>query len=381
MNKTPDKQIHENELLKQYQTKNNDCWQFVTDCFGGEMWECDLKNKIIEFSEHCLKPAGYGRNRTSRTIETWMEIIHPEDLPKVKKNLKKHLTGKSPFFQCDYRIPSATKGYTWLHNRGKVVSFETDGKPKRMIGLSIDMTLQKKLEKSLKVNLQKERELNKLKSQFVSMASHEFRTPLTTMLVIADTLLSYHDQMSKEEMCTNIKTIRTNLLFLKKVIEKTLSFTQYESGKLSIFPVAVELNEFIEEVIGKLPDIDKQRIIFYRNEMAVNVKTDKQVLNEVLINLLLNGLKYSKADKPVELEITDKDNLVKIKIIDKGVGIPEQDKDYIFDAFRRGSNVKSIRGTGLGLAIAREFIRAQGGNIKFKSKVNKGSTFYIILPH
>ena len=104
-------------------------------------------------------------------------------------------------------------------------------------------------------------------------------------------------------------------------------------------------------------------------------------MNDVLINLLLNGLKYSKADKPVELEITDKDNLVKIKIIDKGVGIPEQDQDYIFDAFRRGSNVKSIRGTGLGLAIAREFIRAQGGNIKFKSKVNKGSTFYIILPH
>ena len=382
MKKSRKELTNENAELKKYLNNNEAIWQFALESFGDGMWDCDVKEGKISYSKNCMHVTGYDNEGTRGNMEEWMSSIHPDDLMRVKSNLAAHLEGQLPVFKCEYRILCKDGNYRWLLDRGKVISYDEQGKPERMVGICIDLSLQKKLEKSLKSSLQKERELNKLKSQFVSMASHEFRTPLATMLMTTESLLAYYDRMSKEDIFKKARTIKQNIKFLKKVIEKTLSLAQLESGSINISPVDLELNEFLKEVKAEALDSAgcQHEIIFQGSETPVNIVTDRQILKEVMQNLLANSMKYSEPEKPVEMELKNSGDHVTIKVTDKGIGIPEKDKKAVFEAYRRGSNVGGIRGTGLGLTLARQFIRAEGGDVKFKSEVNRGSTFFVTLP-
>jgi PAS domain S-box-containing protein len=357
-------------------------WQFALDSFGDGMWKYDLKTGKLTYSDQCLRLLGYNHDEVIGTVEEWESVIHPGDIENVQQNMKPHLQGKTDFFNIEYRLLCKDGSYKWVLDRGKVISRDEKGTPQKMIGITIDMSLQKKIENSLLMNLQNERELNEMKSQFVSMASHEFRTPLSTMLMAADSLGAYWDKMSNKEINKTITKIKSNIQFLKNIIEKTLNFTHLESGKIKLVPVKTELNCFL---IKNIEDIKKtydtcQNINYSNSKTPINIPIDREMMKIVILNLLANSIKYSNPETTIYMKLYKDNGQIIIEVADKGIGIPETEKENVFKPFIRCSNINNIHGTGLGLALALKIVRLHDGNITFKSKINEGTTFFVSLP-
>jgi PAS domain S-box-containing protein len=185
-------------------------------------WELDLITYKISYSKECLRLAGYSPEEVEGTLEEWISSIHPEDATGVLENLEAHTKGDIPVFNAEYRARCKDGTYRWILDRGKVVSWDKDGNPVKMIGMFIDFSLQKKLENSLLKTVNREKELNELKTQFVSMASHEFRTPLSTMLMSVEALLSYRDKMTDEEIDKKVRRIKKEIYSSPKHPNKRL---------------------------------------------------------------------------------------------------------------------------------------------------------------
>jgi PAS domain S-box-containing protein len=357
-------------------------WQFALDSFGDGMWKYDFKTGIISYSYQCLRLSGYSPDEVAGTLEEWESAIHPEDIENVRQNMKSHIQGKSDFFNIEYRLLCKDGSYKWILDRGKVVSRNEKEEPLKMIGITIDMSLQKKIENSLLMNLQKEKKFNEMKSQFVSMASHEFRTPLSTMLMATDSLSAYWNIMSKTEINKTLAKIKNNIQFLKNIIEKTLNFTHLESGKIKLDLIKTDLNCFLIENIEELKknaDI-RQEINYSATEISLNIPFDREMMKVVILNLLSNSIKYSGPETTIDVKLYKNNGWVIIEVADKGIGIPEKEKGNIFKPFIRCSNINNIHGTGLGLALALKIVRLHGGDITFKSKIKEGTSFFISLP-
>jgi len=361
---------------------NESCLIFNLASLSDVFWELDLKTDKISYSKECLRLAGYSPDEVEGTFEEWMSGIHPEDVTGVLQNLEAHTKGEMPVFNAEYRANCKDGSYRWIFDRGKVVSWDKKGNPEKMIGMFIDFSLQKKLEDSLLKTLNREKELNELKTQFVSMASHEFRTPLSTMLMSVEALLSYRDKMTNEEIDKKVQRIRNKIHFLRSITEKTLNLTQLESGKIELSPAETDLNEFLSMIAEgvKINTENSHKIVYTGTEGPVKIKIDPPMIKEVINNLIYNSIKYSDSGSLVDIKLIDNRECVEIQVADNGIGIPESDRHNIFEAFQRGSNVTGIRGAGLGLSLAKKFIRLHGGDITFESEVNRGTTFFIRLP-
>lgn len=240
-----------------------------------------------------------------------------------------------------------------------------------------------KLEKSeqeLKTSLEKEQELNALKSRFVAMASHEFRTPLTSIASSASLIARYPEREQQPQREKHLGKIKKAVSILTGVLNDFLSLSKLEEGKHQLLLSSVELDEVIQEVREGVKGILKpqQLVIDTYTGDRVSLHTDPQVLRNVLFNLVSNAIKYS--DKDVICQCTFNSDYVQIDIVDKGVGIPAEDQKHLFTRFFRASNVTNIQGTGLGLNIVRRYIDLLQGHISFVSSEQDGSTFTITIP-
>lgn len=246
-----------------------------------------------------------------------------------------------------------------------------------------NVSARKELEELLSKSLLQEKKLNELKSQFLSMAVHEFRSPLATILVMADSLEAYWEKMPKQKINQKIKCIKNKVEFLTQVMEKILNLSLGEIGEIKFFPEVLNFNEFLKNTI-KEKKIEKpfhfHKIILNTPDHPVFLNIDKQLMKEVIFNILANSIKYSPEKTTIQVEVNTTQSNVIISISDEGKGLPEDETDRIFEPFYRGPNVGKIPGTGLGLALAKQFVELHKGKITFHSKVNEGTTFFITLP-
>lgn len=229
--------------------------------------------------------------------------------------------------------------------------------------------------------LDKERQLNEIKSRFVSMASHEFRTPLSTMLSSANLLKKYtltEDQPKRER---HIDKITGSIHHLNLLLEDFLSLGKLDEGKLSVNSQPVVLEEIIQDSIGELEGQLKegQKIVFSHNGPC-KLKSDKSLLKNILFNLLSNAIKFSDKDKEIKIAFTHDEEMASISVQDEGIGISEEDQEHLFSSFFRGKNAVNIQGTGLGLHIVRRYLEMLGGRIAIKSTLGKGTTITFSLP-
>ncbi len=236
--------------------------------------------------------------------------------------------------------------------------------------------------KDLTRSLEKEMELNNIKSRFVSMASHEFRTPLSTILSSAAIIDKYtlSEQQAKRER--HIKKIKSSVSNLNGILNDFLSAGRLEEGKvdchIEMTPILDLCMETVDQVDGLLKP--GQVINFIGLSAEASFPMDKQIIKNCLFNLLTNAIKYSQEDKEITLLIEKDSSHLVFKVIDRGIGIPKADQKYLFSRFFRAENVTNIKGTGLGLSIVKEYLALMNGTISFKSKLGFGSTFEIILP-
>jgi PAS domain S-box-containing protein len=229
--------------------------------------------------------------------------------------------------------------------------------------------------------LQKEIELGDLKTRFVSMASHEFRTPLTSILSSAALIEKYtaEDQQPKREQ--HIQRIKSSVSHLTEILEEFLSVGKLEAGKVEVRPEDFSVSEFFDDLVSALAGMKKpgQDIELVISNPSSRFSTDTSMLRKILLNGLSNAIKFSQ--KNVFLRVQMLENSMEITIQDQGIGISEQDQKHLFERFFRGGNANIIPGTGLGLHIMDRYVRLIHGQLSLTSELDQGTTLTYLLPN
>jgi len=236
-------------------------------------------------------------------------------------------------------------------------------------------------EEELRVSLDKEKELSEMKSRFVSMASHEFRTPLTSILSSAAIIGKYtkEDQQGNREK--HIKRIKSSVANLTGILNDFLSLSKLEEGRVEINLSELNLDLLCMEIIEDTKQLLKsdQKIVHTVHGDDPHVIVDERILRNVVFNLISNAIKYSQED--IYCDIYFREEHFELVVKDQGIGIPVEDQKYLFSRFFRASNVTNVQGTGLGLNIVKSYVEILGGTITFDSIHEEGSTFYVRIPY
>jgi len=231
--------------------------------------------------------------------------------------------------------------------------------------------------------LEKEKELGELKSRFVSMASHEFRTPLAAVLSSANLMSRYIDGGQPEKCIRHIQRIKSSVDHLNNVLEDFLSLGKIEEGKINIQSSEFNLCHEIESLVTDMQEIAKsgQKVLFHRKfDWDCIIRGDRHLLRNAMINLISNAIKFSEEGKNIDVSVEKASRWVQISIQDHGLGIPDEEQKHLFDRFFRASNVSNIQGTGLGLYIVKRYVEMMNGELSFTSNNGKGTTFTIQIP-
>ncbi|MCB0593894.1 MAG: PAS domain S-box protein [Lewinellaceae bacterium] len=240
----------------------------------------------------------------------------------------------------------------------------------------------RKNESRLRRALEKEKELSNLKSRFVSMASHEFRTPLSTILSSADLIEAYTSEEQQKKRLRHTTRIKSSVANLTGILNDFLSLSRLEEGAFEAEPAWFGLEKFWEEVTGEIQGLLRPGQYLKKEGQMKGVKLflDKKMLKNILFNLLSNAIKYSEDNQPITCRIEVLGNTLNIAIIDQGIGIPEEEQQHLFTRFFRAHNVENIQGTGLGLNIVKRYVDLMNGLIRFESRLGEGSSFFVTLP-
>jgi len=229
--------------------------------------------------------------------------------------------------------------------------------------------------------LQKEKELNDLKSRFVSMASHEFRTPLATILSSLSLSTKYAELGDKENQSKHVNRIKGSIGNLTDILNDFLSISKMEEGKISMSPEIFNISEFTNEVIKELQLVAKEgQKINHSHSGKTEIDFDKKILRHILFNLISNAIKFSPEERPIDLSTKVSDSKIEISVKDNGIGISEEDQKHLFERFFRAQNATNIQGTGLGLNIVAKYVEMLSGTVECKSVLGKGTEFIIEVP-
>lgn len=239
---------------------------------------------------------------------------------------------------------------------------------------------QKQAEAEVRKALEKERELNELKSRFVTIASHEFRTPLSTILSSVSLIDRYNQSGDLEKQEKHVHRIKTAVTNLTGILNDFLSLSKLEEGAITNNPSEFSIKELSEEVKEEMLSVikDKQNLISSHVGPEL-VDFDKQIIKNILLNLVSNAVKYSE-EGTIEINTGIRNEILFLSIKDEGIGIPEQDKPFLFTRFFRAHNAGNIQGTGLGLNIVKRYVELLNGTLTFESTVGQGTEFNIEIP-
>ncbi len=238
----------------------------------------------------------------------------------------------------------------------------------------------KRMEEDLRRNLEKEKELNELKSRFVTMASHEFRTPLSTILSSVFLLEKYEGREFDEKKYKHIERIKKTIYNLTEILNDFLSLGKFEEGKIHVSSEPVDIENLIADVIKEMTEVRKaEQTISYTHQGNPIIYSDKILLRNIIVNLLFNSIKYSAAGSKIEIISNTADGVFSMHVSDNGIGIPEESQPHIFNRFYRAGNANNVQGTGLGLHLVKKYTELLNGEVSFKSKAGVGTTFTINL--
>lgn len=248
--------------------------------------------------------------------------------------------------------------------------------------LEVEVAERKKAEEEARKSLERERELNELKSKFVSIASHEFRTPLSAILSSISLVLQYKERGDMEKIDKHVLRIKSSVNHLTGILNDFLSLGKLEEGKIDTSIEEVDLKTLFEDIIeeSKMTLKDGQEIELTCKTKNSTFATDSRIIRNVLFNLLSNASKYSPPGKKIGLMCEEREKDFRINITDQGIGIPKKDQKHLFERFFRATNVTNIQGTGLGLNIVNRYLALLNGSINFTSTEGTGTTFTITLP-
>ena len=364
----------------------------LIDTANAPIFGIDSKGLVNEWNQTSEKITGFTKDEVlgNDLVKTYIT----EDYRKsVKQVLDDALKGKEtanyefPLFAKDgERVMVLLNSSTRRNVNGKINGVLGVGQDiTELVGYRNDLEL-KVNQRTLKLNeaLKKEKELSELKSRFVSIASHEFRTPLSAINFAAGSMKKYWARMESIMIEKKLTKIEDQVAYMVSLLDDVLLVGQAESGKMRNHPLALNLEKFISEIIEEVYHSSKKshKITLIDSEQLKknDIYIDEKLGRNIFINLLSNAIKFSPDADKVIVELSSEKDYTIISVIDFGLGIPESEIEKIFMPFTRGENVDSIQGTGLGLSIVKEALVAMGGKIIVNSTLGNGTTFMAKIP-
>lgn len=307
----------------------------------------------------------------------------PETDRKAIQKIYKHLLDKKSVSAEILNYSKSGRKY-WMQVNVSPF-YNAEGELVNFISVENDITQLKQAEDNIKNSLQKEKELNELKSQFVSIASHEIRTPLASIQSSSDLIRIFleSDEIPKEKIEKHIDKIESQISRLSTIMSNLLTVGRINLGKFDLHKNETDIENFVKNIINEYFAItsDGRQVIFNVKGERRKSHIDKVLMSQVLINLISNAIKYSIGRPNPEVDLEYKSDSFIIMVKDKGIGIPAEQQQNIFNSFFRANNVENIQGTGLGLVIVKKFVEMHKGKISFTSTLGEGTSFKIKFPY
>jgi PAS domain S-box-containing protein len=344
----------------------------ATNSSAEEMFGYD-KDELIGNSLDCIIPKRY-HHKHSEHFSSFMEksekrkMGNGRDLSGLRKNGEEFPVeaGLNPFV---------------LYGNSYVMALVTDITDRKNYTQNLEQIVQKRT-KQLTDALEKEKELNELKTRFLSLVSHEFKTPLSSILTSSTLLSKYTETDQQENRDKHINTIKTKVRQLNTILNDFLSVERLELGKVNYSIEEFPLSRLVNEVVYDANMLLKtgQDIIYPDNIDEVLITFDEKALALALSNVLHNAVKYSSEDSIIKILFKVEKEFLILEVIDEGIGIPKEQQKHIFDRYFRAENALLIQGTGIGLNIVKHHLENLGAILTFISEENIGSTFTIQIP-
>lgn len=375
VNKGLRKEVREREATEQALRESQQLYELIAQNYpNGSINILDksfqyLFSGGIDFKEY--KPIKGGE----RIGKSFFSAYEPEKQKLLETYFQNGLKGVES--SCEYE----------LGNRALImhtVPIENDaGVIDKLLVVEENVTDLKKAEQDMRSALEKERELNEMKSRFVSMASHEFRTPLATILSSTNLLARYSEGPLEQKMGKHIGRIKSNIKNLTDILNDFLSLEKVQSGKIAVEMAELDIAAFVTEILEETRGILKPDQYFEvddRLEQPV-ISTDAKLLKHILLNIISNASKYSAEGKKILVETGQQNGHLVISVTDEGIGIPESEQKRMFERFFRAKNASNIQGTGLGLFIVNNYATLLNGKVNLNSQEGVGTTLNIQIPY
>ncbi|HEY9695146.1 MAG TPA: ATP-binding protein [Oculatellaceae cyanobacterium] len=345
---------------------------------------------LTDTNGHCTYTNPRYQEITNLTFEAslgegWTQSIHPEDSERVCASWVAYTQQRQEYSE-EYRL-SLDGIIRWVYVCSAPI-FSDMGDLLGYVGTLEDITQRKQAEDDIYKALLKEKELNELKSSFISMASHEFRTPLTVILSSSELLQVFGDKFSDDKKLQYFNKIQDQVKNMTQLLEDVLFLGKSDVAHLEFNPAAMDLEQWCRSLIEEMQVMKtEQHTIEFtyihkpnNSPPSTIAYMDEKLLQHIFSNLLSNAIKYSPSGGVVQFKVTIEEKCAIFDITDSGIGIPPEDLQKLFNTFHRAKNVGNIPGTGLGLAIVQNSVKLHGGTINVKSEIGKGTTFTVNLP-
>jgi PAS domain S-box-containing protein len=319
----------------------------------------------------------FGLQVTSMVGKTDAEINpNPEEVSFFRQKDREALARDQALFIPEERMLGD------YYQTSKIPLKNRTGTPDQLLIVAVDITARKRTEAALQQALLVEKEVSALKSNFVTTASHEFRTPLAIILAMTETLMAYRPQLSDEQIHQRLGQIKNQVMRLKGMMTDMLELAHMQASSISFTPLPVNPDTFCRTLLAELQNVwpFAQRLSYRCDGEMPAVKLDERLMRQILRHLVANAVKYSAVDKTVAITLTAMDDALVLTVRDEGLGIPIADQKHVFQPFYRATNVGTIAGTGLGLSMTQAAVAVHGGTITIESEVNIGTTVTVSLP-
>ncbi|NEQ29736.1 MAG: PAS domain S-box protein, partial [Leptolyngbya sp. SIO4C5] len=384
--------IGDRKQAEQALRKSRHLLQQITETSPSLVYIFDLVQQATVYTNRDLAIVlGYrDRQIPEASLNFLASVMHPEDFPRFNSYLRQlSAANDGELLSLEYRVRTAKGYWAWFESVDTVFMRDADGTVTQVIGNALDISDRKQAETEMQKALQRERELSELKSRFVSMTSHEFRTPLAVIASSAGILKDFGHKLSESRKQRHLETIQTYVHHTTQLLDDILLLNRVDSGRVDCAPVALDLAAFCQELIEDMQFNAAEHTLkvmledapdWPDNTAAWLVKIDPKLLRQILVNLISNGVKYSAAGTCITLSLKRYPQTVALSVTDEGIGILPSDQEHLFESFHRGTNVGATQGTGLGLSIVKRCVELHGGTLSFASVPLKGTTFTVHLP-
>ncbi len=364
-------------------------------------WSWNVQTGETVFNENWAAMLGYTLAELEPiSIKTWEQLTNPDDFWWSGKILEKHFAGIKPYYENECRMKHKDGHWVWIHDRGKVITWDDNGKPLMMFGTHSDISHTKMIEQDLKDTITQledatvranqmavEAELSNIaKSQFLANMSHEIRTPMNGVIGMTGLLL---ETKLDDEQRSYAETVRSSADSLLHLINDILDFSKIEAGKLEMDHIPFDLQALLDEIIAtfayKVQEKNLEMLCHIDPDVPTALCGDPGRIRQILNNLTGNAVKFTQQGEiviRVSMELNDiTAPLLRFSVSDSGIGIPLDKQNMLFNSFTQvdASTTRKYGGTGLGLAISKQLAELMGGEIGLNSQPDKGSEFWFTV--